>query len=313
MSTFIWFIILLAIFLLSVSVYFFMLAICRRNIFGNKKIGETSIPTDEQMKKIDSIIEWLEAQNIENVYSYGRKAVTLKGQLIQHENSKKFIVLVHGYRSNPIHTFAYIIKKYYDMGFSILMPIQRAHEGSEGKFITFGYEEGLDMFFWTRYLTNRFGSNISIVFHGVSMGASTVAMMTGLNLPKNIKGIIADCGYSSTMEIFKYILMKDFHIPKLFTMPILKTASFISEFIANFPFDECEPVNEVKNAKVPMLFIHGTADKFVPYQMSVEMYEACASKIKELVLIEGASHGMSYLTDTPTCDKHIDAFFDKIL
>lgn len=304
--------VILAIWLL-VSLYFFKLAICKKNIFGNKQIGEHVTPTSYQLDRMLDGISWLDMQNIETVYSYTRTADSLSGKLILNKNPKKFVVLVHGYRSNPEHNFSYIVQKYYDMGFSILMPIQRAHEGSDGKYITFGYHESTDMFFWARCLTNRFGNDISIVFHGVSMGAATVTLMNELPLPKNIKGIIADCGYSSVMDIFNYILKKDFSIPEILTMPILKVASLISEAIADFPFDECKPIEAVKQAKIPMLFIHGTADKFVPREMSVKMYEACGSKTKDLLLVEGAGHGMSYLTDTVNYEKHLDEFLNKIM
>ena len=298
---------------LLVSLYFFKLATCRKNIFGTKQIGEIITPTSYQLDRMLDGISWLDTQNIETVHSYGRKVESLSGKLIVHENSKKFIVLVHGYRSNPEHNFSYIVQKYYDMGFSILMPIQRTHEGSDGKYITFGYHESTDMFFWSRYLTNRFGEDISIVFHGVSMGAATVVLMNELPLSKNIKGIIADCGFSSAMGIFSHILKKDFSFPKFLATPLLKTASFISEFIADFPFDDCEPLNAVKIAKVPMFFIHGTTDKFVPCEMSIEMYNACTSKIKDLLLIEGAGHGMSYLTNIKLYEERLESFLSKIL
>ena len=304
---------ILLLFWLILSFYFFELATSRKNIFGNKQIGEKVSLTGYQIERTLDGIDWLSSQNVEKVYYYGRKSVQLCAELILNNDSKKFIVLVHGYRSNPSHNFSYIVKKYYDMGFSILMPIQRAHEGSEGNHITFGYEESVDMFFWTRYLTGKFGKDISIAFHGVSMGAATVAMMNDLSLPSNIKALITDCGFSSAMGIFQYILMKDFKFPKFLAIPLLKTASFISEFIADFPFDDCVPLNAVKNAKIPMLFIHGTADKFVPCEMSKEMYEACGCEVKELALFEGAGHGMSYLTDTKTYEDRLEAFLSKVM
>lgn len=297
----------------GICIFFFNFSVCRKRWYKNKKIGEKPIVSDEQAKKMLECIEWLELQKIENVRYYGRKSIFLTGQLIENHTSNKFVVLVHGYRSASIHNFANIIKKYYDMGFSILMPTQRAHGNSDGNFITFGYEEAVDMYFWSRYLSNRFGQNINIILHGISMGASTVLLLNELHIPWNIKGIVADCGYSSVISIFKHIMKKDFGIPNIFATPIIKTTSLISEFVADFPFDECNPIEAVKNATVPILFVHGTSDKFVPYEMSIEMYNACSSKIKELVLIEGAGHGMSHLTDTTTYEEHLDAFLSKII
>ena len=236
----------------------------------------------------------------------------MAARLIRNKNSKKVVVLVHGYRANP-NDFGCLARHYFDNGFSILMPDLRAHGKSEGNFITFGYEESVDMFFWTRYLQHTFGCDVSIVYHGLSMGASAVAMMNELRLPTCIKGLIADCGYSSTLGILNYILKKDFHIPELFAKPIIKTSSVISDTVTGFAFEDCEPLEAVKLAHIPMLFIHGTEDKFVPCEMSSKMYEECNSKIKDLLLVEGAGHGMSYLADTKTYEERLDEFLSKIM
>lgn len=298
--------------LLLVSGYFFTLACYRKNIFGNKQIGETPTLSGYQIEKMLDGKEWLDAQNVETVCYYARKSISLAAQLIRNKNSKKVAVLVHGYRAGT-ENFACIAKHYFDMGFSILLPDQRAHGNSEANFITFGYEESTDMFFWTRYIQHAFGSDVSIIFHGVSMGAATVAMMNELPLSKSIKGLIVDCGYTSATEIFEYILKKDFKVTKILAKPIIKTASLISEAIADFPFDECEPVKAVQQAKIPMLFIHGTEDKFVPCEMGVEMYETCSSDVKDLLLVEGAGHAMSYLTDSKAYEERLDAFLSKIM
>lgn len=313
MSAFIPVIALLFLFCFAVSFYFFNLASYRKNIFRNKKIGETPTLSGCQFEKMLDAKEWLEAQKIETVHYYARKGNSLTARIIRNENSKNVAVLVHGYRADP-KNFACIARHYFeDLGYSILLPDQRAHGDSDGKFITFGYEESTDMFFWSRYLQHAFGNDISIVYHGVSMGAATVAMMPEMHLPKCIKGLIADCGYTSATEIFQYILKKDFHIPHFLALPIIKMASLISEVIADFPFDECEPVEAVKKAKIPMLFIHGTEDKFVPWEMGAEMYNACGSNEKDLLLVDGAGHSMSYLTDTKLYEERLDAFLSKVM
>ncbi|MBR4110228.1 MAG: alpha/beta hydrolase [Clostridia bacterium] len=299
--------------LLLVSGYFFLFACYRKPLFGSKKIGETPNLTGYQMERLLDDIEWLEAQNIETVHYYARKVVSLSARLIRNKNSKKIAVLVHGYRSTP-QKFACIARHYFEeLGYSLLLPDQRAHGESDGRFITFGYEESTDMFFWARYIQHTFGSDVKIVYHGVSMGAATVAMMPEMHLPRCIKGLIVDCGYTSAKEIFQYILKKDFHIPKFLAIPVIKTVSLISETFADFPFDECEPVEAVKKAKIPMLFIHGKEDKFVPCEMGIEMYEACACNEKDLLLIEGAGHAVSHLTDSKTYEEGLDGFLSKVM
>lgn len=302
---------LLLVSLFVTSFIFFRFAFDKKQPF-QKKIGESVPLTPQQQNLMLDSISWLQSQEKEEVYSYGRFGEHLVGQLIHNSTNEKFAILVHGYRSST-RNFACLAKHYFDMGFSILLPTQRAHGNSEGRYITFGYEESTDMFFWTRYIQHTFGSDVSIVFHGVSMGAATVAMMNELPLSKSIKGLVVDCGYTSATEIFQYILKKDFHIPNFLAKPVLKTASLISEIFAGFPFDECEPVEAVKKAKVPMLFIHGTEDKFVPCEMGIEMYGACTCDEKGLLLIEGAGHGMSYLTDSKLYEERLDGFLSKVM
>ncbi len=295
--------------LFLVSLYFFYFAICRKH-FSKKKIGESAHFTPEQAKLVKEGEGWLANQKTKTLVLMDYFYDKMYAELLENKNSKKYIILVHGYRSNTIHNFAGIVKKYYDMGFSILMPDQRAHGRSDGNFITFGYNESIDMYNWGNYLIKLFGRDISIVYNGISMGATTLTMMSGMNLPPNVKGIIADCGFSSAYDIFKHILKKDFGLP---AFPILNIASVISDLVADFPFKECSAIEQVKKATVPMLFIHGTADVFVPHWMSIAVYNACNSKEKDLLLIGGAGHGMSYLTDTKTCEERIDTFLNKIL
>lgn len=294
-----------------VSFYFFNIAVCKKNIKIKKEIGEHVKLNDEQNTKFSEGIDWfLHHSNSQKVSFENSLGETYYADLILNDNSKKFIVLVHGYRSSALKNFAPVIEKYYSMGFSILMPELPAHGQSYGKYITFGRNESSIMIAWAYWLIKRFGTNISIVYNGVSMGAATVTMMSGEKMPSNIKGIIADCGYTSAIDIFKYILRKDFHLP---AFPIVNIANFIFSICVGFSFEDCSPIKQVKYASVPMLFFHGTADKFIPYQMAIELYTTCSSPIKDLILIKNAGHCMSYLVDTKTCDKNIENFLSKIL
>lgn len=301
--------ILLLIFL--VGLYFFNIAVCKKTIGTKRKIGEHVELNDEQSIRFSNGTDWfLHQSNAKKVSFTNSLRETYYGDLILNKNSKNFVILVHGYRSNALKNFAPIIEKYYNMGFSILMPELPAHGQSYGNYITFGCNESLIMIAWAYWLIKRFGSNISIVYNGVSMGAAAVTMMSGEELPSNIKGIIADSGYTSAIDIFKYILKKDFNLP---SFPIVNIANLISCILADFSFRDCAPIEAVKKATVPMLFFHGTEDKFVPYQMAVELYTACSSPIKELVLTKNAGHCMSYLVDTKTCDEKIENFLNRIL
>lgn len=293
------------------SLYFFNFAVCRKSFGTRKQIGEQTNFTHEQNLIFSKGIEWFfQKADTKRLYFTNALGETYYADLIPNGNSKKYIILVHGYRASALKNFAPILEKYYNMGFSILMPELPAHGQSYGKYITFGYDESSIMLAWANWLILRLGPDISIVYNGVSMGAATVTMLSGKQLPKSVKGIIADCGYTSAIDIFKYILKKDFDLP---AFPIINIANVIACVLANFSFRECSSIEAVKNATVPMLFFHGKEDKFVPYQMSIDVYNACASEVKELVLIEGAGHCMSYLVDTKTCDEKIEEFLNKIL
>lgn len=301
---------LVAFLLLLVGVYFFNFAASRKPWTTKKSIGEQVTFSKEQKKAFDDGVDWFFRQKVDRVSFTNPFGETFYADLIKNGDSKKFIVLIHGYRASCLKNFAPILEKYYNMGFSILMPELPAHGQSYGKYITFGYMESADMLAWSYYLMKNFGGDISIVYNGVSMGATTAAMIAGERLTSNVKGIIVDCGYTSARDIFKYILKKDFHLP---AFPIVNVANLIANVVADFSFDDANALEAVKKATVPMIFFHGTQDKFVPYQMSIDMYNACTSELKELVLIEGAGHCMSYLTDTKTCDKKLDEFLNRIL
>lgn len=300
----------IALVLFLISIYFFNFAVCKKQWISKKAIGEQVTFSKEQKETFQKGVDWFFNQKVDRVSFKNPFDETYYADLIQNGDSKKFIILIHGYRASALKNFAPILEKYYNMGFSILMPELPAHGQSYGKYITFGYMESAIMLAWSYYLMKNFGRDISIVYNGVSMGAATAAMIAGERLNENVKGIIVDCGYTSAKDIFKYILKKDFHLP---AFPIVNLANAIANIVADFSFDDADALEAVKKATVPMIFFHGTKDKFVPYEMSIEMYNACTSEIKELVLIEGAGHCMSYLTDTKTCDTKLDEFLNRIL
>lgn len=127
---------------------------------------------------------------------------------------------------------------------------------------------------WLKFMTDTFGSDIQIILHGVSMGCATVMMMSGNpDLPKNVKFTVADCGYTSPWAEFDYQL-KNAHVP---TSPLLDGANFFNKHIAKYDFKKVDAVESVSHAQVPMLFIHGTKDDFVPTYMVHELYDACST------------------------------------
>ena len=140
------------------------------------------------------------------------------------------------------------------------------------------------------------------------MGAATVLMASGEALPKQVKGIVADCGYTSAWEEFAHQMRHGFHLP---VFPILHLTSCISQLLAKYGFKEASAVEAVKRATVPIVFIHGTRDTYVPTEMVHPLYDACPTE-KELVLVEGAAHALSYMTDPGRYEETLTRFLTKL-
>ena len=193
----------------------------------------------------------------------------LRAKFIPCENMKGIIIMMHGFRSNPIHDFSCAFKYYHDMGYACLVPWQRAHGESEGKYIYYGDRERFDVRDWALLMEKEYPKH-SVILDGISMGASTVLMASGLELPSNVKGIIADCGYTSPYSIFVEVLKKGFHLP---AFPLINVTQILARIRADFDFKGCSTTEALKNNKLPVLIAHGEADGFVPHPMGVENYE----------------------------------------
>ncbi len=199
--------------------------------------------------------------------------------------SDKYAVLVHGYKS-AAGALASYAKHYYDKGWNVLVPDQRAHGFSEGRYIGMGWHEHYDVLAWTELLVSK-NKDARILLHGVSMGAATVMLVSGEeDLPVNIRAVIEDCGYSSINAQFADQLKKSFGLP---VFPLLQFASLVTKLRAGYFFGEGNCVEAVSNSVTPTLFIHGSRDTFVPFKMLDELYNASSSKKQKLV-VQGAEH-----------------------
>lgn len=253
----------------------------------------------------------LEAYGYERYYMLSDRGEQLVGYLMKPEKeSKVYAFCAHGYRSDAKGEFCKIAHYYLKKGINVFMPDHIASGESEGTHCTFGYCESTDCLKWLSYMKDTFGSDIKILLHGVSMGAATVMMMTGNDaLPENVKLTVADCGYSTAIGEFTEKL-NDLHLPADL---IIKCVNEVNKIRLGFDFGDIRPVDSVKNAKIPMLFVHGTSDTFIPQRMSEECFEACASEYKELLLIEGADHAQSFPTNPESYSAKLDEFIDKFI
>ena len=217
---------------------------------------------------------------------------------------KKAVICFHGYTgeglSNHIAIADYFLKK----GYAMLMPDARAHGESEGEYIGFGCLDRKDALSWVNWLIGKCGNDVAIMLHGTSMGGATVLMASGLDLPCQVKGIVSDCGFTSPKEVFTHVLNHMYHLP---AFPAIQGADLINKRLAGYGMDECNAKYEVQKAKVPILFIHGSSDTFVPVSMCHEIYENCASPKRKLI-VEGAAHAESYYKDMADYEKVLTEF-----
>jgi fermentation-respiration switch protein FrsA (DUF1100 family) len=204
--------------------------------------------------------------------------------------SEKLAVLIHGHRASAATMYNYG-KFYYEHGYHVFMADNRGHGESGGKYVGMGWLDRLDYLQWLDLLINRFGDDVHIVFHGISMGASTILMTVGEDkLPKQVAAAIADCGYSSVSDEFKHHLNYFYKLP---AFPILHISSLISRMFAGYGYFEASAVSQAAKTNVPVFIIHGDIDTYNPTFMAYEIYEALQS-YKKLWIVPGAGHGLAY-------------------
>lgn len=294
--------------LLFAADYFFRFAVVRKKPAKKKKQSMSAskglVELDEYRQMMQEGEAWLKAQDMETVHILSHDGLKLAGHFLD-VGAKKTIILFHGYRSRAFRDFSCVGEYYRGLGFNLLFIDQRAHEESEGVHITFGVKERLDCVRWAEYIDRRVGGEI--ILDGLSMGATTVLMASGEKLPESVKGIIADCGFTSPQAIMLKVMEKDL---KIRCRPLFHLVALMVRLRAGFAVDEYSTVEAVKKNRLPILFIHGTGDKFVPCEMTKAAYEACASE-KMLVLVENAGHGTSYLKEPETCKSALNDFLRK--
>lgn len=253
--------------------------------------------------------EWYQQRKKEKINILSKDGLYLQGTCLQSTNSKKIILAVHGFHSNGSNDYAIFAPFYERMGYHMLIVDARAHGESEGNYIEFGTQEKYDVICWIKYLVDRFGLDCQIVLHGISMGAATVLMTGGEKLPRQVKGIISDCSYSSAEEEFKFLIKNYYHLP---AFPIYQLTTFLAKLKVGFSVKECSVLNQTSKIKIPILFIHGDLDDFVPTWMVYKLYNVCNSK-KYLVLIKDASHAISYYVNPKKYEKVVEQFLSIVI
>ncbi|MCF0135032.1 MAG: alpha/beta hydrolase [Lachnospiraceae bacterium] len=221
--------------------------------------------------------------------------------------SHTWAVVVHGYHGNYTDMMPYACH-YLEKGYQVLMPHLRGHGLSQGDYVGFGYHDHFDLMTFIDSIVKK-DPQARILLHGMSMGAATVMMASGETLPSQVKCTIADAGFTDAYEQCAYHMKRAYHIP---AFPVLDALDFLMKLRYKYSLRQCTPIRSVTHACVPILFIHGEADDFVPYSMMQPLYEACSSE-KKMLSVKDAKHVESIFKDPELFWKTADAFAEKYL
>ncbi len=261
--------------------------------------------TAEFLKEIENAEQRLRERDTETITLEADDGVTLVGHWYPCENAKRTIVAMHGWRSSWAGDFGPIADSWHEQGCHILFAEQRGQGLSGGEHMGFGLTERYDCPLWVNWVNERVGTDLPIYLAGISMGATTVLMASDLEMPDNVRGVIADCGFTSPYAIWKHVVQNNMHLHYgLFD----RMAEELCKKTVQFSPKDGSAVNSLEKTRLPVLFIHGTDDHFVPVTMTYENYKACASP-KYLLVVPGADHGMSYYIDRERYEQAVSSFW----
>lgn len=233
----------------------------------------------------------------------------LVASYIPKKDSHKTAILLHGYMSNKnsMGKYAYFFNK---LGYNVLLPDSQSHGRSEGKYINYGWVEKDDLLKWIDEVIKRTGDEQKIVLFGESMGAATVMMASGEELPDQVKAIIEDCGYSDVKEELIYQADIGNKLPKTVNTASVDILSGINRLANGYFLKDASVTKQLNKNYLPTLFIHGEKDDFVPTKMAYQNYNATQGP-KELWIVKDAGHAESLSTDPQGYYEHLEKFLDK--
>lgn len=248
-------------------------------------------------------VEIVRAEVFEEVRITSYDGLQLAGKYYHYREKAPVVIFFHGYRCSAIRDGNGLFRFAKNRGYNVLMVDQRAHGRSQGKTITFGLKERFDCLSWVKYIVEKCGEDTKILLTGISMGAATVLMASDVGLPENVKGIIADCPYSSPREIIRTVI-KDVGFPVGLTYWLAKMGGRI---FGNLKLEEASALEALKNNRLPVLLIHGDDDHFVPCSMSEDCLRAGQEHVR-LVIIKKAGHGLCFCVNVEKYEREAGEF-----
>ncbi len=272
---------------------------------------------DKEMREVYIKRAEIRKRNNQNFYDCNPEDLSLMGVngcnmrawfLPAKKPSKRFVICVHGYKCNGPDEFSHFASFYHnDLGYNYLLPDLTGHGRSEGDYIGFGSFDAKNILLWVDYLINRFGEDIEIILHGISMGAATVMNCNEMSPPDQVKLIIEDCGFTSASEIMDNTLKDQIGFS---LKPLISLGSVFSKIKAGYFFEESNPLKNMNKAKNPILFVHGMEDTFVPFEHGKRLYEACNVE-KDYLWVPNTVHAFSYYNAKDEYEAKIKAFIEK--
>ena len=233
----------------------------------------------------------------------------LCGKYYEYKKGAPLEILFHGHRGSAERDLSGGVYRCFELGHNALIVDHRASGHSEGRVITFGIKERRDCVDWVNFAINNIDADAKIIITGISMGAATVMMMSAMDLPSNVVGVLADCGYTSSEDIIKKV-MRDMKLPADLLYPFARLGA---RLFGGFDLDEFSPIEAMKKCRLPIIFFHGDTDSYVPCYMSEQNFEACVSDKKRLVIIEGAEHGLCFPAAMEKYVTELGDFFADVL
>ena len=257
------------------------------------------------------MIEWIKevrAMEHRNVEITSFDGLRLRGKYFEYSKGAPTEILFHGYKGCSERDMCGGVIRCFSIGHNALIVDHRASGESEGRVITFGAKESLDCKAWVDYVIDNIDSEAKIILTGISMGAATVMIAASMDMPRNVVGVLADCGYTSTEAIIKKV-MRDMRLPAGLFYPFARLGAVV---LGGFVPDSPSPIKSMAKCRLPVIFFHGDTDEFVPSYMSEENFAACKSEHKKLVITPGAGHGLCFPRDMETYLSELREFFSYV-
>lgn len=294
--------------------FFEMMVRCKKKKNLTKKkwfrLSHTKInhPSHKFEKEYEEGKAWCKKQNMQDCYTRSVDGLVLHGVYLPAENAERYVLLSHGYKGSGFGDFAYIARFLHENKCNLLFIDQRCCGKSEGEFITFGAKEQYDIQKWAYYIDQRNKNKLPIYLYGESMGAAAVLMASGQKLPRQVRGLIADCGFRSMRAQLQDMAANWFHLNWIELL--LFRVDLFCGFVGGFRMREADTTKAMRKNKRPILFFHGSKDTYVDPRNSRYNYSLCRAP-KELVMIPGARHLCSAYADPMLYRKKLLDFFAK--